>query len=233
MISGLGGLLVLLVAAADILALRGPLGRLEGAGLVVLGATGSFALGYELVGIVGWAVALTAIAAGWVWLGRSDGTRPRHIGLLAMAVVLVSLAGFESVIDERWATSLALVAGDRSAAETISVVGVLLLMLATGNRVARLAIAAVGATPQPESQSRARSGRVIGALERLLLVLLMIAGNGAAVAGVVAAKGILRYPEIQRGSSDGEAHGGHLAEYVLVGTLASVLVALVGALLVS
>jgi hypothetical protein len=61
-----------------------------------------------------------------------------------------------------------------------------------------------------------RGGRIIGPLERLLIVGLTLAGALPIVAGILAAKGIVRFPEI---SQDGP--GGSKAEYFLVGSLVS------------
>ena len=63
----------------------------------------------------------------------------------------------------------------------------------------------------------ARIGATIGALERLLIVAFMLAGAGAAVGFVIAAKTIARFKQLDdRG----------FAEYYLLGTLASVAVAI-------
>jgi hypothetical protein len=66
-----------------------------------------------------------------------------------------------------------------------------------------------------------KGGRLIGPLERILIVALTLAGAFPVVAGLLAAKGIVRFPEI---SADGE--GGSKAEYFLVGSLVSWAVAL-------
>jgi hypothetical protein len=66
-----------------------------------------------------------------------------------------------------------------------------------------------------------KGGRLIGPLERILIVALTLAGAYPVVAGLLAAKGIVRFPEI---SADGE--GGSKAEYFLVGSLVSWSVAL-------
>lgn len=64
-----------------------------------------------------------------------------------------------------------------------------------------------------------QAGRWIGILERLLIYVLVIAGQAAAAGIVVAAKSILRYPEIS-------AKPQRIApEYVLIGSLASWLIA--------
>lgn len=68
------------------------------------------------------------------------------------------------------------------------------------------------------------AGRWIGTLERLLIFILIIGDEAGAAALVVAAKAILRFPEI----TGDEPHLG--AEYVLIGSLASWLVAVAAGL---
>ena len=68
----------------------------------------------------------------------------------------------------------------------------------------------------------ARIGATIGALERLLIVVFVLVGAEAAVGFVIAAKTIARFKQLDdRG----------FAEYYLLGTLASVSVAVVSALI--
>ena len=69
------------------------------------------------------------------------------------------------------------------------------------------------------------AGRWIGILERLLIFLLVLGDEAGAAALVVAAKAILRFPEI----SGDEPHLG--AEYVLIGSLSSWLLAIAGGLI--
>jgi hypothetical protein len=76
-----------------------------------------------------------------------------------------------------------------------------------------------------------KGGRFIGPLERVFLLTLALAGEYTAIAAVVAAKGIIRFPEISRDDT-----GGSKAEYFLVGSFASwglVLVVVVAVRLVS
>lgn len=68
------------------------------------------------------------------------------------------------------------------------------------------------------------AGRWIGILERLLIFLLVVGDEAGAAALVVAAKAILRFPEI----TGKEPHLN--AEYVLIGSLASWLMAVAGGL---
>jgi hypothetical protein len=89
------------------------------------------------------------------------------------------------------------------------------------------ATAATAAVPPPTPREAvsggapARIGATIGVLERLLIVVLLLSGAEAAVGFVIAAKTIARFKQLDdRG----------FAEYYLLGTLASVSVAIVTAL---
>ena len=85
--------------------------------------------------------------------------------------------------------------------------------------------AVVGFDPRvdpPTTGSPARVGEAIGVLERLLIVTFMLTGAEAAVGFVIAAKTLARFKQLDdRG----------FAEYYLLGTLASVSVAIASALL--
>ncbi|MEZ5165180.1 MAG: hypothetical protein R2695_01345 [Acidimicrobiales bacterium] len=71
---------------------------------------------------------------------------------------------------------------------------------------------------------------MIGPLERLLILGLVVAGQPTTAALVVTAKSLLRYPELR--DADGiDVH--ELTEYVLIGSLLSWMLALVGAAIVS
>ncbi len=76
--------------------------------------------------------------------------------------------------------------------------------------------------PSVPSGAPARIGATIGALERLLIVVFVLVGAEAAVGFVIAAKTIARFKQLDdRG----------FAEYYLLGTLASVAVAILSALI--
>ena len=77
-------------------------------------------------------------------------------------------------------------------------------------------VASVRAAGEPEPGPALKGGRLIGPLERLLIVVLAFSGAPAIIAALAAAKGIVRFPEIaeDRGS-------GSKAEEFLVGSLAS------------
>ena len=73
-----------------------------------------------------------------------------------------------------------------------------------------------------------KGGRFIGPLERVFLLALVISGQFTAIAAIVAAKGIIRFPEISK-----DVPGGSKAEYFLVGSFASWALVVVVAVLVS
>jgi hypothetical protein len=72
-----------------------------------------------------------------------------------------------------------------------------------------------------------KGGRLIGPLERTLVMILTLASAYPILAAMLAAKGIVRFPEISR---DGET--GARAEYFLVGSLVSWVIGLGAAFLV-
>ncbi|TDN88676.1 hypothetical protein [Microbacterium sp. BK668] len=72
-----------------------------------------------------------------------------------------------------------------------------------------------------------KGGRLIGPLERILVFALTLAAMYPLLAAVLAAKGIVRFPEISRDSA-----AGNRAEYFLIGSLVSWVIALAGAFLV-
>ncbi|PPG89804.1 hypothetical protein C5C39_10820 [Rathayibacter sp. AY1F3] len=112
-------------------------------------------------------------------------------------------------------------------------VGAGLFLLESGNVIVRAAL--FRELPQAEPAPRPRwserfarrepadarlpdlqGGRTIGPLERLLIAGLTLAGAIGLAGAVLAAKGIVRFPEISRDGGSGEK-----AEYFLVGSLVS------------
>lgn len=79
----------------------------------------------------------------------------------------------------------------------------------------------------PDPRTDFKGGRLIGPLERILVMLLTLAAAYPILAAMLAAKGIVRFPEISR---DGET--GARAEYFLVGSLVSWVIGLGAAFLV-
>lgn len=164
--------------------------------------------------------------------------RGRVVALLAVgAGVAVSLLGVQAVrSDLAWPSWLSrTVASQWSASEVVVVLGVLLAQLATANTVVRLVLDAVG-VPATTGEKQLKGGRVLGPMERVFLVGLGAAGELTAAAVVAAAKGLLRFPELQRAHRRHDPHPdgpSDVSEYFLIGSFASWLLALVGVALIS
>ena len=74
---------------------------------------------------------------------------------------------------------------------------------------------APGADTDTDGTVTLKGGRMIGPIERLLLAGFSLAGAFPVVAALIAAKGIVRFPEIRRETT------GYQAEYFLIGSLVS------------
>ena len=155
---------------------------------------------------------------------------------LALAALIV-LSGWASEVDglvERWAGWVDIPGiGDITPNKLMMVVGVVLLQFFTGNQLVRLVLGSVGAVKpegQPQPSDRLKGGRLLGPMERILILGLGLAGQLAAATAVVAAKSIIRFPEInaQKARENGNIGIDDVTEYFLVGSFASWIIALGG-----
>jgi hypothetical protein len=183
-------------------------------------------------------VIATAASVGWVLLSaRAEGTGEHELAPLALfgaaLVLLIALSGLSSDVAglvARW-PSWAGIAVDPD--RLVMVIGVVLLQLVTGNQLVRLLLGSVGSIKpvgQPQASDRLKGGRLMGPMERLLILGLGLAGQLAAATAVVAAKSIIRFPEInaQKARQNGGIGIDEVTEYFLVGSFASWIVALGG-----
>lgn len=165
------------------------------------------------LGVLAAGLLVQVVALGWV-PAREDG------GLLGVWVEHVPLAG-----------------GKVSATTVLLLAAAMLAQLSTANIVVRLVLASVGALKpagQPQASDRLRGGRILGPMERLLILGLGLAGQPTAAGLVIAAKGLIRFPELQaqaRASGVGRGAGGEpgideVTEYFLIGSFVSWLFAL-------
>lgn len=157
----------------------------------------------------------------------------------ASILVLLLLSGLAApvggLVASWWAWSALGPSAD--ATRMTMAVGAGLLQLGTGNRLVRLLLATVGAVKppgQPQPSDRLKGGRLLGPMERLLIVGLSLAGQLTVATALVAAKSIIRFPEInaQRANQDGVGID-DVTEYFLIGSFASWTVALGGGALVA
>ena len=77
------------------------------------------------------------------------------------------------------------------------------------------ALDAAGGAGAPAPRRGLSGGRWIGPLERLLIVLMAASGPQAAIAAIIAAKGVIRFPEVSKDDT------GEKAEEFLIGSLVS------------
>lgn len=118
-----------------------------------------------------------------------------------------------------------------SADRALMLFAVFLFQLSTGNVLVRLVLAAtgtvnpakVGGVDDPATQLK--GGRLLGPMERVFILGLGLAGHLTAASIVIAAKGLLRFPELQSKPDQVRIH--RLTEYFLVGSFASWLIPLV------
>jgi len=191
-------------------------------------------------------VALLALAAascvGWTLLcARAERTGRHEVAPLVVfgstLAMLLSLSGWASEAAgaaARWAGWLTLPGpGEVGAGRLLIVAGVVLLQLVTGNQLVRLVLGSVGAVKpagQPQPSDKLKGGRLLGPMERLLILGLGLAGQLTAATAVVAAKSIIRFPEInaQKARENGGIGIDDVTEYFLVGSFASWIIALGG-----
>jgi len=177
-----------------------------------------------VVGLVGWLVCSSvALDAGSGqharWRGAAFAALLGPGLLLALLGDAVSLTpGLPGLVDDS-------LLGQLGAETGLVLAGAVLFQISTANIAVRLLLDAVG-VPAVTNEKKLKGGRVLGPMERLFIVGLGLAGSLGAAAVVVAAKALLRYPELQR--TEREEGPTDVSEYFLVGSFASWLLALTG-----
>lgn len=184
---------------------------------------------WATVGVV-WAVSLVVwVVASSIALDPRSARRAtwRATAFAAFLVPLLVLtflwssAPEQPPVPESWRST---VLGQFGVSRTLLIAGVLLLQLSTSNILVRLFLDAVG-VPAASNETSLKGGRLLGPMERILIVTLALGGELTAAAVVVAAKGLLRWPELR----SAQAHGPTpLSEYFLVGSFASWLLGVIG-----
>ncbi|WP_353511299.1 hypothetical protein [Intrasporangium sp.] len=201
------------------------------------------------------ALAVTAVAlTGWVVTSAQTQATGRRAGvpLAVIAVLLgglVVFSGFASTPGGALADWLSWAdlpwGGTAPTAERALLLAALVLLnIATGNVVVRLVLLAIGAlrpdhvaavraaSGDPQPADRLKGGRLLGPMERLVILGLGLAGEYGAASIVIAAKGLLRFPEIQAAArtspppTSSRVGIDDVTEYFLVGSFVSWLVAL-------
>ncbi|TXK13352.1 hypothetical protein [Microbacterium hatanonis] len=243
------GLLLLSVGVADLA--RQFLGR--GSRSARIGASVVVVLLVAGLGtaVVTWPLAITLVVIALAWLALMPSTKDAAIAsfwpVVGLSIAVVAFVVWAPASAEGWMAGEA--AGSATVGKTVLAVGVACFLLESANIVVRVAlqsersdtsVVAVTAPvprrgliarlrrpapPEPAVMTKQlRGGRLIGPLERLFVVGLIFTSAVALLAAFIAAKGIVRFPEIQKDNA-----GGTQAEYFLVGSMASWAIALASA----
>lgn len=190
-----------------------------------------------------WAVIGTVLTALWVWSTDAVLASRRSLPwpIVGFALVVVTTLALGSNAPQArgtaldWYGSLALVSLDSVSFELFALaVGCLLYLLESANVTVRIvltgAVAHHGRTNKEDGvqndapqKDLLKGGRILGPIERVFIFAMALAGQLLAITAIVAAKSILRYPEV---SKDKDSDGSK-AEYVLVGSFVSWSLALI------
>ena len=157
---------------------------------------------------------LTVFALALTVAVACSGLAPETSGPLARWLDSVSLPALSGVDPDRF----------------LLLLGAFGIQLATGNVLVRLVLKTTG-TLHPLADggmppTRLKGGRLLGPLERVFILALALGGQVTAASVVVAAKGLLRFPELSSRRDQERIH--QLTEYFLLGSFVSWLVALGG-----
>ena len=194
--------------------------RMLSAGGVVL------ALGIWGTGLDWWwfVIGLGTLAI-WAWSTRrvmtaASGTYPWPvIGLIAVILAILAAGSHTPVADgwlTQWYAGLGVSALAGVSFDTfVLTLACLVFLIDTSNVIVRMVLTGTGAR-NTKGASELKGGRMLGPIERIFIFAMALAGQYLAVTAVIAAKGILRFPEIAKDSDMGTK-----AEYVLVGSFVS------------
>lgn len=196
---------------------------------VALSLGGALLVGYDPAASLLLALVTAATLAAWLWVRLARAWTVRRamlvfwIGAASLLCVLATAPLWPETTGgflERWLRevpfrSIASQTPERAAL----IAGWLVWLGASANAVVRLVLAIVE-RDVPPGKEPLKGGRIIGPMERWLILGLVLAGTATAAGLVVAAKGLIRYAEIR---------GQDIAwktEYLLIGSLSSWLLAL-------
>jgi hypothetical protein len=200
-----------------------------------VGLTGAWLAAFQVAGVAAlfqWNGALfAAVVAIILFTGLSGWlVEPRgNVGVIQLVALLGLLAapvisGRELALNGPAAAGVDALFGTDANAVRLSVILLELLLLANEvNLLVRVVFAVCGLVPHRQDQSldeeAFNAGRVIGILERWLMFLVVLWSDDLNALGfIVAAKGLMRMEQLKERD---------FAEYMLVGTLLSVLFAVV------
>ena len=172
------------------------------------------------------------LVVGWVigsGLALSGARRARVAAVayaaLGLSLVVFGLAGARTGqfawLDELLSRSILATTDPQ---RVLVALAVIVVQVSTANIVIRMLLDLVG-VPAQDNEKALRGGRVLGPMERLVIVGLGLAGSLTGATVVVAAKALLRFPELRPLNSARAAGASDVTEYFLIGSFASWMVA--------
>jgi len=205
---------------------------------IVAGTAGiALAIALQLLsGASGLETALTTLALAAIdvaWLGFCHATwsteRPRlQLGfVLAVLILAGALSGSGGRVAgavREWYRDLPIDHLGASPDRFVLGASALVFALASSNRIVRLTLRAAG-TSFRQAEASLKGGRILGAMERVFIGVMVVAGNITAAAALIAAKGLLRLPEIRDTAAQRGGASDEVTEYFLIGTFTSLLIA--------
>ncbi|MFE6648547.1 hypothetical protein ACFVJS_18400 [Nocardioides sp. NPDC057772] len=215
----------------------------EAIGAVVVVAFGllSALFGGDLAAVI----VIAGITVLWGFLahqpqGSADNPHPGVplallVGTIFLGILLAPVAGEVGGPVAAWADDAPWAWVEAARPEAVLLAfGGLLVQISTGNVVVQLVldVARVANPLDGVDGNNLKGGRLLGPLERLTIFGLGLTGSIAAAGLVVAAKGLIRWPELQsfRGENRGDGEGpsiNDVTEYFLVGSFVSWMTSLV------
>ncbi len=237
------GILLASIGAGDILRITLPRRWPAAARLAIVLASDALLLCTAVaINAAPWWMLATAIMPVALWRRaiRSPSTPPgsparselltARPGMLLIALLLIPAFGLGAeALSQGWLGYSATLPSTTAELPALAV-GLGLFLTISSNALVRAALdrdappnsIASAQSPQILAPPQLKGGRWIGPLERLALTSLLATGAFPVAAGVIAAKGIVRFPEIQA-----DSESGNKAEYFLVGSLVSWTLALI------
>jgi hypothetical protein len=196
-------------------------------GLVAAGAV--LAVGVWGTGLSWWwALAILAVVAAWLFSTTptrrkgSTGVRDYPWPLVGLGTIAIAALAASPIVPSAagwlpdWFATLRIAAVQGSDFERFAfAVGCVLVLIETANVAVRMVLTS-SVSGIAKAEQELRGGRILGPIERIFIFAMALSGEYLAISAVIAAKSILRFPEVSK-----EGGHGSRAEYVLVGSFVS------------
>lgn len=175
-----------------------------------------------------WAIAILVVVAAWLLTttpARRKGTtgiRNYPWPLVGLGVIVVAVLAATPLVPSAagwlpdWFATLRITAVQGADFERFALaVGCVLVLIETANVAVRMILAS-SVSGIAKAEQELKGGRILGPIERIFIFAMALSGEYLAISAVIAAKSILRFPEVSK-----EGGQGSRAEYVLVGSFVS------------